>query len=104
LAGDLHAGALGQVRDRPGKVQVVVVHDEAVRGGARAAAVAVVERLVGADAGRRGVFLEERSTRGGILAGLLQRWTRTSPLANAGLRYQARHKGMRIPSRSMARK
>src|SRR5690606_399437 len=99
--------------DRLGKVQVVVVHDEAERVAACAAAEAVVELLVGADAERRGLFLVERAAGRVVLAGLFQLDTRTHHLddvgaveqiVNEGLRYQAGHKGMRIRSRSMARK
>jgi len=113
LAWNFHARALGQVLDRLGKVQVVVVHDEAERVAACAAAEAVVELLVGTDAERRGLFLVERAAGRVVLAGLFQLDTRThhfndvgavEQIVNEGLRYQAGHKGMRIRSRSMARK
>jgi len=49
LARHVHAGALGQLLDRLGKFQLIVVHDEAEGIAAGAATEAVVELLVRAD-------------------------------------------------------
>nr|BFE93587.1 hypothetical protein GCM10020185_41230 [Pseudomonas brassicacearum subsp. brassicacearum] len=57
LAGYFHAGGFGQFFDGLGEVQVVVVHDETEGIAASAAAEAIVELLVGADAERRRFFL-----------------------------------------------
>ncbi|CRM76900.1 hypothetical protein [Pseudomonas sp. 22 E 5] len=50
FAGDFHAGGFGQFLDGLGEVQVVVVHDKTEGIAACAAAEAVVELLVWADA------------------------------------------------------
>jgi len=50
LAGDFHAGGFGQFFDSLGKIQVVVVHDEAEGIATSAAAKAVIELFVRADA------------------------------------------------------
>src|SRR5690606_37840515 len=72
LAGHVHADALGQILDRLGEVQVVVVHHEAQGVATGAAAEAVVELLVRADREGRGLFLVERAAGAVVLAGLLQ--------------------------------
>ncbi|MCY1512266.1 hypothetical protein D9M68_467200 [compost metagenome] len=69
---DVHAGALGQVLDRLGEVQVVVVHDEAEGVAAGAAAEAVIELLVRADAEGWRLFVMEGAACGVVLAGLFQ--------------------------------
>ncbi len=72
LARHVHAGALGQFLDRLGELQLVVVHDEAERVAAGAAAEAVVELLVRADGERGSLFLVERAAGAVVLAGFLQ--------------------------------
>ncbi len=57
LRGDFHAGGFGQFFDGLDEIQVVVVHDEAEGVAASAAAEAVIELLVGADAERRSLSL-----------------------------------------------
>lgn len=70
LRGDFHAGGFGQVLDGLGEIQVVVVHEKAEGVAAGAAAEAVIELLVGADAERRGFLFMERAAGGVVLAGL----------------------------------
>ncbi|MNN50659.1 hypothetical protein D3C81_1652550 [compost metagenome] len=84
LVRHLEAGALGQLLDRLGKLQVVVVHDEAEGVAAGAAAEAVVELLVRADAERGGLFVVERAAGAVVLAGLLQLDARTHHLDDVG--------------------
>lgn len=100
LARHVHAGALGQFLDRLGELQLVVVHDEAERVAAGAAAEAVVELLVRADGERGSLFLVERAAGAVVLAGFLQLDARTHHLDDVGavqqvideaLRYQAGH-------------
>ncbi|MDT4861515.1 hypothetical protein FQZ97_961230 [compost metagenome] len=70
FARHVHAGALGQVLDRLGKVQLVVIHDKTQCVAASATAEAVIELFVRADAERRGFFLMEGAAGGVVLAGL----------------------------------
>ena len=107
LAGHFHAGALGQILDGLGKVQAVVVHDEAKGIATCAAAEAVIELLVGADAERGGFFLVEWAAGGVVLSGFFQLNTRThhfddigavEQVINEGLWDQAGHKGFRVRS------
>ncbi len=113
LAGDFHAGALCQLLDRLGEVQLVVVHDEAEGVAAGAAAKAVVELFVRADAEGRRLFLVERAEGAVVLAGLLQLDARTDHLDDVGaveqvidegLGDQSGHRGIRLRSQSMRRK
>jgi len=84
FARDFHAGGFGQFLDGLGEVQVVVVHDKAEGVAARAAAEAVVELLVGADAERRGLFLVERAAGGVVLARLLHLQARADYIDDVG--------------------
>ena len=84
FAGDFHAGGFGQVLDSLGEVQVVVVHEKAEGIAARAAAKAVVELLVGADAERGGLFFVERAAGGVILAGFFQLHARADNIDDVG--------------------
>lgn len=72
FAGYLHASGAGQFLDSLGKVQVVVVHDEAEGVAAGTTAEAVIELLVGADREGRGFFLVKRAAGGVVLAGFFQ--------------------------------
>ncbi len=72
LARDFHACRACQFLDGLGKIQVVVVHDEAKGIATGAATKAVIELLVGAHGEGRGLFLVERAAGRIILAGFFQ--------------------------------
>src|SRR5690606_8731803 len=76
LPGYFQAGAFGQFLDRLGKVQVVMIHDEAEGVAAGAAAEAVIELLVRADAEGGRLFVMEGAACGVVLAGLFQLYAR----------------------------
>ncbi|MNJ50172.1 hypothetical protein D3C77_454350 [compost metagenome] len=61
-----------------------MVHDEAKGVAARAAAKAVIELLVGADAEGRGFFFVERAAGSEVLAGLFQLHARTHHIDDVG--------------------
>ncbi|MOA24092.1 hypothetical protein D3C78_1447540 [compost metagenome] len=61
-----------------------MVHDEAKGVAARAAAKAVIELLVGADAEGRGFFLVERAAGREVLASFFQLHTRTHHIDDVG--------------------
>ncbi|MNP09559.1 hypothetical protein D3C76_1016710 [compost metagenome] len=82
--GDFHPGGLGQFFDSLGEVQVVVVHDEAEGIAASAAAEAVVELLVGADAERRRFLFMERAAGRVVLARFLHLQARADHVDDVG--------------------
>jgi len=84
FAGDFHASGFGQVLDSLGEIQVVVVHEKAEGIAAGAAAEAVIELLVGADAERRGFLFVERAAGGVVLAGLFQLHARADHVDDVG--------------------
>ncbi len=84
FAWNFHAGGLGQIFDSLEEVQVVVVHDEAQGIAAGAAAEAVIELLVGADAERRGFLFVERAAGGVVLAGFFHLQARADHVDDVG--------------------
>lgn len=81
---DFHAGGFGQFFDSLGEVQVVMVHDEAEGVTASAAAKAVIELLVRADAERRGFFFVEGAAGGVVLASFLHLHARADDIDDIG--------------------
>src|SRR5690606_7680517 len=83
-AGDLKAGAFGQIFHRLDEAEVVVVHQEAQRRAMRAAAKAVIELFV-RDHGEGGRLLAVEGAAGLVFLTLaLQRHTRGDQLGQIG--------------------
>ena len=84
FAGDFHAGGFGQVLNRLGEIQVVVVHEKAEGVATGAATEAVIELLVRADAERWGFLFMERAAGSVVLAGLFQLHARADHVDDVG--------------------
>ncbi|MNS30565.1 hypothetical protein D3C72_626010 [compost metagenome] len=82
--GDFHSGRFGQVFDSLDEIQVVVVHDEAQGIAASAAAEAVIELFVGADAEGRSFLFVKRAAGGVVLAGFFHLQARADHIDDVG--------------------
>ena len=95
LARDVDAGARGQLLDRLGEAQAVVVHQEAEHGAVRAAAEAVVELLVRAHPERRRLLVVEGAAGLVFAARFLQRDARADQLDDVAARDQVIDEALR---------